>query len=91
MVTKARVLSAIMTQNYQDRVNGREFVRRMIPTGQRMLADCFALWRKNLSLARQDDMAELFYGKRAAKFLLRKCFDRLRVGARNYVKKDAKD
>ena len=56
-----------------------------------MLSDCFAVWQKNLSVARKDDMAELFYGKRAAKFLLRRCFDRLRVGARKNVKKEAKD
>ena len=36
-------------------------------------------------------MADLFYEKRATKFLLRKCFDRLRVGAHAHHKKDMKD
>ena len=35
-------------------------------------------------------MADLFYERRAAKFLLRKCFDRLRVGACTQHKQDMK-
>ena len=68
----------------------REFIKLLLPRGQKKLAEAFALWKKNLRIARKDDLAELFYENRAAKFMLRRCFDNLRVVAGSNAKKNMK-
>lgn len=91
MIEKARIFSALISMNCQDKVNAKYFIEKMQNYGQRLLASAFSEWHNNMEPARNHDMADLFYERRAAKFLLRKCFDRLRVGARSQHKKNMKD
>ena len=91
MVETARVFSSIVTQNYKDKLIMRDFIARMLPHCKNRLADAFTHWRKNLSIARNDNLAGLFYEKRAVKFMLRKYFDKLRVLAGYNAKNDMKN
>ena len=90
MVEKARVFSGIVTQNYEDKLTMRDFIKRIFQHSQNRLADAFTVWRKNLKVARNDDLAGLFYEKRAVKFMLRKYFDKLLVQRSCNAKKDMK-
>ena len=66
MVSKARVFSAMVKHCYDFKVVAKNFADMVRPKGTGILADAFATWKKNLFIARKEDMASLFMDKRAS-------------------------
>ena len=51
---------------YDFKVVAKSFAEMIRPKGTDILADAFVTWKKNLFIARKEDMASLFMDKRAS-------------------------
>jgi len=79
MVTKARVYSAMFDNSCEIKLKLAGFMHYMAPKGTNLIASYFQKWRDSQVLLIQEEKADLFYKARTAKFLLRLCFDKLKV------------
>ena len=79
MYIKARVYAAMFDNSCETKLKLAGFMHYMRPKATNLIASYFQKWRDTQAALIQEEKADVFHRARACKYLLRVCFDKLKV------------